>query len=223
MEGRIGILGGSFDPIHMGHINIARSALTEYRLDEVWFVPAGHSPNKAEADMTPAEDRANMVGLAIAGYRDFRLSRVEIGRQEVSYTYLTLTRLVERHPGTRFYFIMGADSLDYFEQWRHPEIIAEKAVILVAVRDQMDLAQIRKKIEELRSLFQADIRPLMGGKTDISSTALREQVAGGVFSDQLPEPVAEYIKVHGLYRRVWQGSERARMEETWNRMKYAND
>ncbi len=199
---RIGILGGSFDPIHMGHINIALNALAEYGLNEVWFIPAGHSPNKTEAGMTPAEDRARMVELAIGDYSSFRLSRMEIECPTVSYTYLTLTRLTEQYPGKRFYFIMGADSLDYFEQWRHPEIIARKAVILVAVRDRMDLMQIRKKTEEIEMLFQADIRPLTGGKTDISSTIIRDAVAGGRrTSDHLPPKVAEYIRSHELYRK----------------------
>ncbi len=199
---RIGILGGSFDPIHMGHINIAFNAMAEYDLDEVWFIPAGHSPNKAESDMTPAEDRARMVELAIEDYRAFRLSRMEIESQTVSYTYLTMTMLTEQYPRTHFYFIMGADSLDYFEQWRHPEIIAQKAVILVAVRDHMDLMQIGKKIEEIKKLFQADIRPLTGGKTDISSTILRDAVAGGRQTfDHLPPKVEEYIRNHGLYRK----------------------
>ena len=95
---KIGLLGGSFDPIHQGHLNIAASACEEYDLAEVWFIPAGHSPNKNEAQMTPAECRARMVSLAIQDYPQFKLSRIELDAAETSYTYRTLTKLVDRHP-----------------------------------------------------------------------------------------------------------------------------
>lgn len=199
---KIGILGGSFDPIHMGHINIAQNAYEEFGLDEVWFVPAGHSPNKDERQMTPAEDRLKMVSLALTDYPQFRLSDIEAESEGISYTYLTLTRLKEQYPNVTFYFIMGADSLDYFEQWLHPEIICQNAILLVAMRDDMDVKAIQEKISAIQSLFSARIYPLTGEKTDISSTGLRtsaklhdlESVAGA-----LPQKVAEYIARRGLY------------------------
>ncbi len=174
---KIGLLGGSFDPIHQGHLNIAASACEEYDLAEVWFIPAGHSPNKNEAQMTPAECRARMVSLAIQDYPQFKLSRIELDAAETSYTYRTLTKLVDRHPDMDFYFIMGADSLDYFEQWRYPQIICEKAVILVAARDSLSCAQIREKAAAIKRLFPARIYPLQGGYTSVSSTMLREQIS----------------------------------------------
>lgn len=199
---KIGILGGSFDPIHMGHINIAQNAYEEFGLDEVWFVPAGHSPNKDERQMTPAEDRLKMVSLALTDYPQFCLSDIEAESEGISYTYLTLTRLKEQYPNVTFYFIMGADSLDYFEQWLHPEIICQNAILLVAMRDDMDVKAIQEKISAIQSLFSARIYPLTGEKTDISSTGLRtsaklhdlESVAGA-----LPQKVAEYIARRGLY------------------------
>ena len=130
---RVGILGGSFDPIHKGHLNIAQSAYEEFALDEVWFIPAGHSPNKDEKKMTAADIRAEMTALAIYDIPYFKLSRMEIDAEGTSYTYLTLTKLKEACPDIDFFFIMGADSLDYLEKWYHPEIICEKAVILAAV------------------------------------------------------------------------------------------
>ena len=131
---KIGILGGSFDPIHNGHLAIAKAAYTDFQLDEVWFIPAGHSPNKNENAMTSPQLRAQMVALAIKPYPYFKLSTMEIEAEQTSYTYLTLTNLKNRYPDTSFYFIMGADSLDYFEEWRHPEIICEKAAVLVAAK-----------------------------------------------------------------------------------------
>ena len=92
---RVGILGGSFDPIHKGHLNIAQSAYEEFALDEVWFIPAGHSPNKDEKKMTAADIRAEMTALAIYDIPYFKLSRMEIDAEGTSYTYLTLTKLKE--------------------------------------------------------------------------------------------------------------------------------
>ena len=120
---KIGILGGSFDPVHNGHLAIARAAYTDFDLDEVWFIPAGHSPNKNESGMTLPEYRAEMVALAVKPYPYFKMSTVEIEAEETSYTYLTLTKLKNRYPDTIFYFIMGADSLDYFEEWKHPDTV----------------------------------------------------------------------------------------------------
>lgn len=200
---KVGILGGSFDPIHQGHLNIAKSAYDEFDLDEVWFIPAGHSPNKDERGMTPAKERAKMVALAIRPYPYFKLSRIELESQETSYTYLTLTRLKEMYSDTDFYFIMGADSLDYFEKWRHPEIICEKAVILTAVRDDMDIAQIEEKIAAIKKMFPARIYPIRGGRTEISSTSLRRQILETTEAqpEMLPDAVASYIKDFGLYQR----------------------
>lgn len=201
---RIGILGGSFDPIHQGHINIALSAREEFDLDEVWFIPAGHSPNKNESQMTAADTRAAMVELAIAPYPFFAMSRIEIEAEETSYTYLTLTRLKEAYPDTKFFFIMGADSLDYFEHWFHPEIICEKATVLVAVRDSMDLAVIDEKIAAIKQLFPAEIYPIRGGRTDVSSTEIRTALSDmaaeqGDDTIGIAKPVREYIWSHGLY------------------------
>lgn len=197
---KVGILGGSFDPIHMGHLNIAKSACEEFVLDEVWFIPAGHSPNKDETKMTAAVHRAKMTELAIKPYPNFRLSKIEMESTGTTYTYLTLTKLVELYPDTKFYFIMGADSLDYMEKWKHPEIIAQKAIILAAVRDDMDVKRIQEKIDLLQTLFEAEIYPVSGGKTDVSSTELRKQLYAEKNANLLlPKAVKEYIYKHKLY------------------------
>jgi nicotinate-nucleotide adenylyltransferase len=200
---KIGILGGSFDPIHKGHLNIAQSAYEEFDLDEVWFIPAGHSPNKNEAGMTSAEERAYMAELAVEDIPYFSVSRIELEYSGISYTYLTLTKLKEQYPDTIFYFIMGADSLDYFEKWYHPEIICRMCIILVAVRDDMDTQQIIEKIRFLSGLFEAEIYPLHGGRTDISSTELRAELCHSCNAKHplLPEKVSDYITEKELYRQ----------------------
>ena len=150
--------------------------------------------------MTPAAARADMVACAIAPYPQLQLSRIEIDAPCVSYTYLTLTKLTEAYPDTDFYFIMGADSLDYFEQWVHPEIICEKAALLVAVRDERDLAEITQKTSAIQALFSARIYPVRGGRTAVSSTVLRRQLREAQECPaQLPGPVWRYIREHGLY------------------------
>lgn len=197
---KIGILGGSFDPIHLGHLNIAKSAYQEFHLDEVWFIPAGHSPNKKETVMTSAKIRAEMVSLAIAEYPYFRLCSIEMDSSGISYTYRTLTRLTELYPDVKFYFIMGADSLDYLEQWVHPEIICQKAIILTAVRDEMNFQEIQKKIEEIKQLFPCEIYPILGGRTAVSSSGLRACIKKQKTGDlMLPKAVWDFISRNHLY------------------------
>ncbi len=197
---KIGIFGGSFDPIHKGHLAIAKAAYEDFSLDEVWFIPAGHSPNKKEADMTSAEVRFEMTTLAIKDSPYFKASDFEMRAEGTSYTYLTLTRLKELHPNTEFYFIMGADSLDYFEKWRCPEIICQKAKLLVAVRDELGQTEIMKKIEGIKQLFHAEIYPLSCSKVTISSSEIRKKISEKKsVAELLPENVADYIARHDLY------------------------
>lgn len=198
---KIGILGGSFDPIHNGHLSIAQSAYKDFSLDEVWLIPAGHSPNKDEDKMTSAAVRAEMTKLAVQDIPYFKVSAYEIEKEGTSYTYLTLSDLKEQYPETTFYFIMGADSLDYFDAWKHPEIICQKAIILVAVRDDMDLEDIQKKISHIQSLFHAEIYPLPCPKVDISSSGIRADLAKGfVPEEELPQGVLRYIQEKKLYQ-----------------------
>ena len=198
---KIGILGGSFDPIHNGHLAIAQSAYEDFSLDEVWLIPAGHSPNKEEDKMTNAAIRAEMVALAAQDIPHFKLSTYEISKEGTSYTYLTLSDFKEQFPETMFYFIMGADSLDYFDTWRHPDIICQKAIILVAVRDDMDLVDVQKKIAHIKKQFHAEIYPLSCKKVDISSSEIRANLlVGKDICDMVPPAVAEYIAEHNLYK-----------------------
>lgn len=199
---KIGILGGSFDPIHNGHLAIAESAYRDFNLDEIWLIPAGHSPNKDEYKMTSAIVRAEMTALAAQNLPHFKLSTYEIDKEGTSYTYLTLSDFKEQYPNTDFYFIMGADSLDYFDAWRHPEIICQKAIILVAVRDDMDLNDINEKIEHIKTQFHAEIYPLSCDKIDISSSEIRANLQNRKdICDMVPQAVADYITKHNLYNK----------------------
>ena len=126
---------------------------------------------------------------------------MEVCSKETSYTYRTLERLTAEYPETEFYFIMGADSLDYFDKWYHAERICQCAVILVAVRDEFSKANMKAKIAEIQQLFPADIRILSIGKVEVSSHEIRKQIAEGRdVSAQIPHAVSEYIRETGLYR-----------------------
>ena len=197
---KVGIFGGSFDPIHNGHIAIAESAYRDIFLDEVWFVPAGHSPNKNETQMTDALLRAEMTELAVKDIPYFKMSAVELETSEISYTYLTLSKLKERFPNTKLYFLMGADSLDYFEKWYHPERICKAAALLVAVRNEFDGQAVSEKIRHIHTLFSAEIYPLSCEKTDISSSQVRTRIKNGEsVLELIPEQVCQYIGTHHLY------------------------
>lgn len=198
---RIGILGGSFDPVHNGHLNMARQAKEEYALDEVWLMPAGHSPNKNEKDMKPAHIRLAMVELAVSAEPYLKASDFEIRSKGISYTYRTMEQLTVQYPEDEFFFIMGADSLDYLEYWVHPEILCKNAVILVVNRDHFAEKDLLGKIAKINQLFHADIRIVHCGKYDVSSHEIRERIAlGDACRNLLPARVAAYITENHLYQ-----------------------
>ena len=141
-----------------------------------------------------------MVQLAIEPFPDFYLSRMEIESEQTSYTYLTLSKLKDSYPDTQFYFIMGADSLDYFEDWMHPEIICQKAIVLVAVREHWQQKDIAEKIKMIQGLFDAEIYPLSCPKYDAASSNIRQHLKPEKVPEHLlPEPVLTFIREHHLY------------------------
>lgn len=197
---KIGILGGSFDPIHNGHIYMAEAALKEYKLDQVWLMPAGHSPNKNESNMTSAIDRYNMCCLAASDNDKITASDFELKLENTSYTYRTLSELKKQYPEHNFYFIMGADSLDYFKTWKHPEIIASLCTILVVIRDSFSIENMSDTINDISSIFSCDIRLLKCPKFDVSSTMIRDRIKNSISCNQyMNSKVIEYIENHHLY------------------------
>lgn len=192
---KIGILGGSFNPIHNGHLNMAIKAYEQYHLDEVWLIPNGNAPHKDSEKMADATNRLAMCELVAQEYSFIKTCDIEIISEEYSYTYITVTKLREMYPNYEFYFIMGADSLDYFEKWKKPEIIASICKILVVNRDEYSEKDIVEKICRINTIFPADIYIVHCPKVNISSTELRKQLAK---DDVLPS-VYEYICKHDLY------------------------
>ena len=134
MTRRIGIMGGTFNPIHNGHLNIIRQAREQFGLDEVWLMPTGESPHKGITDSLGRYDRLHMCQLAVQGMRGVKVNDLEIRRSGKSYTYLSLKELRQRFSDDSFYYIIGEDSLDLFFSWVHPEQICAMATILIACR-----------------------------------------------------------------------------------------
>lgn len=199
---RVGLFGGSFDPIHKGHIEIAKCALEEYCLSEVIFLPAGNPPHKVGNDITAANDRYEMTKIAISDISGFRVSDYEIQKGGLSYTYLTLQEYRKRYPMHEVYFIMGADSLLDFDKWVHPERIAEFCTILAAVRDDADLSRLSQTADDLKRRLGARVLLLHCLEIPVSSHEIRDALRTGDLdsvSGYLDARVLDYILAKQLY------------------------
>lgn len=216
---RIGIIGGTFDPIHIGHLIIAQNAVTQYHLDQILFIPTGHSPHKDDKEIEQSAHRLEMIRLSIKNNPDFYFSAMEINATRTSYTYLTLQELHRTYPDWELYFIMGADSLDYLDKWMEPAEICRLATLLVAIRDDLDMNQIKNKAAELKRLYEADIRPIITPNVSVSSHNIRERVAKGEPIRYLVTPeVEEYIAHQCLYQ---EDEGQTPMNERFNKIKKA--
>ena len=199
----VGILGGTFDPIHNGHIKLAANAYNQLNLDELWFMPAPNPPHKQGRQITDFEDRFNMIKLAIAGEgKDFCCSDFEKNRTGKSYTSDTLLKLKEQYPDNHFHFIMGADSLFEILTWHEPQIIFSIATLSVAKRDyNYSSENISVYADKLRKEYNASIELIDSECIDISSERIRAYIkAGKSIVKYVPKAVAEYIDLHKLYR-----------------------
>jgi nicotinate-nucleotide adenylyltransferase len=198
MTVRIGILGGTFDPIHYGHLAIAEEARLALQLERVLFVPAAQQPLKRGAHIATPEQRFAMVQLACAPNAAFEVSRVEIDRPGPSFTLTTLEALHNAQIG-ELHFILGADALADLTRWHGVARVVELARIVAVGRpgSAPDTGQIMQALPALRERLTV----LPGPALDISSTTLRRRVAAGLpIRYQTPEAVVAYIAEHGLYR-----------------------
>ena len=200
----IGMLGGTFDPIHAGHLALARVALDQLGLDRILFVPAGQPPHKRGRPITPAEDRLAMVELAIAGEPRFATSRIEIDRPGPSYTADTAEALVARPASgdrpTELTVILSAESFAELPSWHEPARLLRLARIAVAPRLGHPAPSPAWLAQRLPG-FGDRVDVLEGPHLDISASDIRARVAGGRSIEGLvPPPVAAYIKEHHLYR-----------------------
>lgn len=199
---KVGIMGGTFDPIHYGHLILAQNALDTFSLDEILFVPSGTPWLKESTKVLSKNKRVSMTGMAIEDNPDFALSTIEIDREGNSYSYETVEELKRMQPKTDFYFIMGADSLLEIERWKHPDRLMAECTLLVAVRDDCDREGLEKQIIYLTDKYQADIRILPANRIDISSTKIRRMIREGKsVRYMLPDQVIRFIQKNHLYQQ----------------------
>jgi nicotinate-nucleotide adenylyltransferase len=200
---RLGIFGGTFDPVHNGHLLLAECCRQQCRLEAVWFLPAAVPPHKQDRELTPAAQRIEMLELAIAGNPAFSVCRYETDRGGVNYTVDTLTHFHEEDPGRELFLLLGADMLVDLPRWRNAAEVCRLALPIAVRRpgsDPLDFACLREvagpaRIEQMRQ-HQVEM-PEIG----ISATELRERVRSGQsIRYRVPRAVEMYIETHGLYR-----------------------
>jgi nicotinate-nucleotide adenylyltransferase len=193
----IGLMGGTFDPIHVGHLAIAEEAREALSLDRIVFVPAGIPPHKPASEVTPVEHRLAMVELAIAGNAAFELSRIEVDRAGPSYTADTVDALAETGAVT---VILSAETFAELPSWHEPERLFEAARMAVVPREGYP-APDPSWLAATFPGHEDRVSYLEGPRLGLSSTALRARVAAGRSIRYLvPDAVAAYIVEHGLYR-----------------------
>ena len=198
---KICISGGTFDPIHKGHIEIAKIALSQFNLDNVIFMPTGNSYMKS--DVTPSIHRYNMLKLAIEGIDKFEISDLEIKRAGYTYTKDTVVYFKENYPDDELYFLIGTDTLFMLEKWYMPEYLFKNLIFIVAKRGDADSVA---KAEELKVKYNADIRFVHNDIIDISSTEIREEFDDKSYDEFnnrfFDKKVFEYIKENHLYKEM---------------------
>lgn len=199
---KIGIMGGTFDPIHNGHLMLGEYAYQEFQLDEVWFMPNGNPPHKSNDTIeSQTKNRVEMVRRAIAGKEYFSLQLYETKNKEVNYSYKTMEHFKKAYPEYTFYFIIGADSLFSIEKWVHPEILLRDCIVLAAYRDDTGTDEMLSQIQYLNKKYGADIRLLNTPNVDISSSDIRERIKDGLsIRKMVPEAVFDYIEENQLFR-----------------------
>jgi nicotinate-nucleotide adenylyltransferase len=200
---RIGLFGGTFDPVHMGHLILAEQCRDQAGLDEVWFLPSYHPPHKSTASITRFEQRCDMLELAIAGHPAFRINRIEKELPPPSYTAETLSELKRRTPEHDFYLLMGSDQLPDLPLWYEPVRVLEQAGLVVVPRPGVMLWTAERLARAL-GLEQTAVRlrfvacPMI----EIASRELRRAIADGLSVRYLvPRAVEEYIRERKIYSR----------------------
>jgi nicotinate-nucleotide adenylyltransferase len=198
---RLGLCGGTFDPVHYGHLLLAEQCREQCRLDEVRFIPSGNPPHKESADITPGQLRAEMLELAIAGHPQFTVDSRELNRDGITYTVDTLSELAAEEPERELFFLIGADSLHDLPTWREPQRIAKLATIVAVNRSDRPLPSLDEIRGTLGEAVASRIEIVTMPGIDLSATDIRRRVQ----SDQsirfmTPRAVEVFVAENGLYR-----------------------
>ncbi|MEC7604631.1 MAG: nicotinate-nucleotide adenylyltransferase [Planctomycetota bacterium] len=199
----IGVYGGSVDPIHFGHLLLAEFCREQAQLDEVWFVPVKHAPHKIEGPIASDKHRLEMLQIATWGQSDYRVNALEIERGGISYTVDTLEQLTQSAPESKFFLLMGADSLNEFSTWREPTRICELAIPLVVVRG----GEAEPDWTILQNYLAGDLRTIQKRHriefpaVDLSSSEIRHRLSQGKsIRFQTPRSIEQYICANNLYK-----------------------
>ena len=199
---KIGIMGGTFDPIHIGHLILGEKTYEQLGLDKILFMPAGNPPHKRNrAGQATDAQRVEMVEKAISGNPHFELSLIEMNDRGFTYTYHTLETLKKQNPDTDYYFIIGADSLYDFSDWKEPARICAACTIVVAVRDHVPVQKLNEQMAYLSEVYHGHFISLNTLNIDISSKMLRSwHQEGRSLRYYVPDAVAEYIDKNHIYQ-----------------------
>ncbi|WP_427339004.1 nicotinate-nucleotide adenylyltransferase [Caloranaerobacter sp. DY30410] len=199
---RIGIMGGTFDPIHIGHLVIAEEIRNEFKLDKIIFIPAGNPPHKDNKKITSARHRYIMTLLATISNPHFEVSTIEIEKKETTYTIDTIKTLRKAcNNNVELYFITGADSILELHTWKNIGELLKLCNFIAATRPGFEIAKLERKIQEINNEYGANIYPTIVTALQISSTEIRTRIKEGrTVKYLLPEMVEKYIYKNNLYR-----------------------
>ncbi|WP_297712470.1 nicotinate-nucleotide adenylyltransferase [Clostridium sp.] len=198
---RYGMMGGTFNPIHLAHLYIAYEAKETLNLDKVIFMVAGNPPHKKESSVIDSNYRYDMVKIAIKDYSDFEISDYEIQKQGYSYTYETLKYLKGDEGDVEVFFIAGADSLMDIEKWKNPELVLSNCTFVAFNRGEYNKETLEEQKKKLQDKYNSNIILLDISNLDISSSMIRERIIKGKRVDFfIPEKVMKYIEQNKLYK-----------------------
>lgn len=199
---KTGVFGGTFNPVHKGHIMLAEYCMDSVGLDRIIMIPTAVPPHKISNNLASENDRLNMCKLACRGKENFFVSDIEIKRQGKSYTYETLTQLKEIYPDDHLYTIMGADMFLTLNRWKNPEIIFEKSSIITIPRDDENKLELENFYNKVLKAMGASSVILPNPVMSVSSTFIRENLDNfNLISDMLDKGVYDYIIKNNLYRK----------------------
>jgi nicotinate-nucleotide adenylyltransferase len=200
MKKKIGLLGGSFNPIHTGHLLLAESARDQYELDKVLFIPTGNNPFKLSQDEISREHRLKMVELAIEGNESFEILTLEIDQEGITYTIDTINKIKRIYPDSDFYFIAGADLMFEITLWKGAPELLKAVKFITTFRPGYSHDRLDMRIQELQDIYGASIYKLYATEMDIASSDIRSRIKNGYsIRYLLPDSVESYIREHDLY------------------------
>lgn len=198
---KVGILGGTFDPVHYGHLEIAKQALRELSLDELIIIPANMQPFKLNVPVTIGTHRIEMLKLAFEGVDKIEISYYELDKDEVSYTIHTLNEFKKKYPNGEIWFLLGTDAFLKIEQWKNAKELLTGYNLIVGSRPGYKEEELDRQIRHLEQTYLTRIHKIDNKKLNISSTEIKNRIRQGRTLEKLVPPAVErYINQHALYK-----------------------